>query len=158
MKKLLCVLFAILMVAVLFTGCKVTTTVDPKYVDEFINDYASPDQVDENGAVTYQFENKNIYEQFTQDYYEKVKEDTRVEIKSATQYSYFNPDITEVIVGVTPESYEELGEEALKAEAEVVGAEAIKYQMNLQNPIEKIDVTYRNANTSEVYFTITVEA
>lgn len=158
MKKLLCVTFAVLMVAVLFTGCKVKTTVDPKYVDEFVSDYASPDQVDENGAVTYQFESKKIYEQFTQDYYEKVKEDSRVEIKSANQYSYYNPDITEVIVGVTPESYEELGEEALKAEAQLVGQEAIKYQMNLKNPIEKIDVTYRNANTSEVYFTITVEA
>ncbi len=158
MKKLLCVTFAILMVAVLFTGCKVKTTVDPKYVDEFINDYASPDQVDENGAVTYQFESKKIYEQFTQDYYEKVKEDSRVEIHSTHQYSYYNPDITEVIVGVTPESYEELGEEALKAEAKLVGAEAIKYQMNLKNPIEKIDVTYRNANTSKEYFTITVEA
>ncbi|MBQ2944912.1 MAG: hypothetical protein IJD93_09555 [Ruminococcus sp.] len=158
MKRIICAALAVLMVAVLFTGCKVKTTVDPEYVDSFINDYASPDQVDESGAVTYQFESKKIYDQFTEDYYEKVKEDSRVEIKSGHQYSYYNPDITEIVVGVTPESYEELGIEAMKEEAQLVGKEAIKYQMNLKNPIEKIDVTYRNANTSEHYFTITVEA
>jgi len=158
MKRIFCAVFAVLMIAVLFAGCKVKTTVEPKYVDDFISDYASPDEVDKNGVVTYKFESKEVYDQFAKDYYEEVKENSRLEIESVGQYSYYNPDITEIIVGVTPESYEELGEEALKAEAQKVGEKAMKYQMNLKNPKGKIDVTYRNANTAEEYFTITVEA
>lgn len=158
MKKFLCAVLAVLMMAVLFAGCKVKTTVDPKYVDDFINDYASPDQVDENGVVTYKFENKEIYDQFAKDYYEEVQAESRMVIESIGQYSYYNPDITEIVVGVTPESYEELGEEALKAEAQKVGEKAMKYQMNLKNPKGELTVTYRNANTAEVYFTITVTA
>lgn len=158
MKRIICAVLVVLMVAVLFAGCKVKTTVDPKYVDTFINDYASPDQVDENGVVTYKFESKKVYDEFAQDYYEVVKEDSRVEIKSTIQYSYYNPEITEIVVGVTPESYDELGEQTLKEEAKAVGEEAMKYQMNLKNPKGELTVTYRNANTAKEYFTITVEA
>ncbi len=158
MKRIICAVLAVLMIAVLFAGCKVKTTVDPKYVDTFINDYASPDQVDENGVVTYKFANREVYNDFADDYYEEVKEESRVEINSTIQYSYYNPEITEIVVGVTPESYEELGEETLKAEAQKVGEEAMKYQMNLKNPKGELTVTYRNANTAKEYFTITVEA
>ena len=31
-------------------------------------------------------------------YYEEVKEESRLEIVSSGQYSYYNPDITEIIV------------------------------------------------------------
>lgn len=158
MKRIICALLAVLMMAVLFASCKVETKVDPKYVDDFVSDYASPDQVDENGVVTYKFESKKVYEQFAKDYYEEVKEESRLVIESAGQYSHYNPEITEIIVGVTPEAYEELGEEYLKAEAQKVGEEAMKYQMNLKNPKGELTVTYRNANTAEEYFTVTVTA
>lgn len=157
MKRLICAILAILMIAVFFTGCKVNTTVDAKYVDEFVKDYATP-QENEDGSVEYEFESNDKYEQFLTDYYEKVQEDSRLEIKSSGQYSYYNPDITEVIVGVTPESYEKLGEEKLKEEAQSVGEAALKYQMNTKDPKGELEVTYRNANTSEEYFTITVKA
>lgn len=158
MKRITCAVLTVLMICVLFAGCKVKTTVDPKYVDDFVSNYASPDQVDENGAVTYKFENKAVYEQFADDYYKEVKAESRLEIESVGQYSYYNPEITEIVVGVTPESYEELGEEVLKEEAQRVGEEAMKYQMNLKNPKGELTVTYRNANTAEDYFTITVTA
>lgn len=158
MKRTILVILTVLMIAALFAGCKVETTVEAQYVDSFINDYASPDQVDKDGNVTYKFKNKEVYEEFAADYYEEVKEESRLEIKSSGQYSYYNPEITEIVVGIKPESYEKLGEEKLKQEAQLVGQEAMKYQMNLQDPKGEIKVIYRNANTSETYFEITVHA
>ena len=157
MKKVIYATLAVVMLAVLLTGCKVKTTVEPKYVDDFVNDYANETTVDDAGNVTYKFDNKK-YDAFVVDYYEEVKEESRLEIKSSGQYSYYNPDITEIIVGVTPESYEELGEEALKEEAQKIGDAAMKYQMNTKNPTGEISVIYRNANTSEEYFEIIVKA
>lgn len=157
MKRVICLILAVLMMAVLFAGCKVKTTVAPEYVDDFVNNYATP-EIDEDGAVTYEFESKKKYEEFLFDYHEAIEEDANVKIESVGQYSYYNPEVTEVIVGITPESYEELGEEAVKAEAQEVGKEALRFQMNTKNPKGELTVTYRNANTSEEYFTITVKA
>lgn len=157
MKKLFSAILATMMFATIMSGCSVKTTVEPKYLDDFADGYASNKEVDENGNVKYEYE-KEEYEQFAADYYEEVKEESRLEIESSGQYSYYNPDITEIIVGITPEAYEELGEEALKAEAQTVGEAAMKYQMNLKNPKGELTVTYRNANTAKEYFTITVEA
>ncbi len=157
MKRIICLVLAVLMMAVLFTGCKVKTTVQPEYVDEFVNDYAIS-EVDENGDVNYEFESKKKYNEFLADYYEKVQEESRLEIESSGQYSYYNPEITEIVVGITPEAWEELGEDALKLEALAVGEAALKYQMNTKNPKGEIEVIYRDANTSEVYFTVTVKA
>lgn len=158
MKRIIVAVLAVMMIAVVCAGCKVTTTVESQYVDDFINDYATQEEIDENGNVTYKFDSKDTYEQFAKDYYEEVKEESRVKIESTIQYSYYNPEITEIVVGITPESYEELGDQVLKAEAQAIAEEAMKYQMNLKDPEGKIDVTYINANTSEEYFTITVEA
>ncbi len=157
MKRIFCTLLAVLMIAALFAGCKVNTTVEPKYVDDFANDYAEATEVDKDGNISYEFQ-ADKYEEFVDDYYEEVKEDSRLEIKSTGQYSYYNPEITEIVVGVTPESYEELGEEQLKLEAMSVGEAALKFQMNTKDPKGELTVTYRNANTSEEYFTITVTA
>ncbi len=157
MKKIICTIIAIMMLALLLTGCKVKTSVDSKYVDDFVNDYAEA-EVDDNGNAKYEFENKDKYEEFVSDYYEEVKEESRLEIKSSGQYSYYNPEITEIVVGVTPEAYEELGEDALKAEALSVAEAAMKFQMNTKNPKGELTVIYRDANTSEVYFEITIEA
>lgn len=157
MKRILYTSIAVMMLALLLTGCKVKTSVESKYVDDFVNDYAEA-QVKENGNVDYEFENKEKYEEFVADYYEEVKEESRLEIKSSGQYSYYNPEITEIVVGITPEAYEELGEEALKAEALTVGEAAMKFQMNTKNPKGELTVIYRDANTSKVYFEIIVEA
>ena len=157
MKRILYTIIAIMMLALLLTGCKVKTEVDAKYVDDFVNDYAQA-QIDDDGNAQYEFKDKDTYESFVKDYYEEVKEDSRLEIESSGQYSYYNPEITEIIVGVTPEAYEELGEEALKKEALEVGEAAMKFQMNTQNPKGELTVIYRDANTSEVYFEIKVEA
>ena len=157
MKKIICTVTAVMMLALLLTGCKVKTSVESKYVDDFVNNYAEA-QVDENGNAEYEFENKEKYEAFVSDYYEEVKEESRLEIKSSGQYSYYNPEITEIVVGVTPEAYEELGEEALKVEAQAVGEAAMKFQMNTKNPKGEITVIYRDANTAENYFEITVKA
>ena len=157
MKRIICTILAVMMLAATLTGCTVKTTVDPKYTDYFADSYASNKEVDDDGNVKYEFD-KESYEQFADDYYEEVKEESRLEIQSSGQYSYYNPEITEIVVGVTPEAYEQLGEEALKTEAQKVGEAAMKYQMNLKNPKGELTVTYRNANTAEEYFTITVEA
>ena len=157
MKRLLYTIIAVMMLALLLTGCKVKTEVDAKYVDDFVNDYAQA-QIDDDGNAQYEFKDKDTYESFVKDYYEEVKEDSRLEIESSGQYSYYNPEITEIIVGVTPEAYEELGEEALKKEALEVGEAAMKFQMNTKNPKGELTVIYRDANTSEVYFEIKVEA
>lgn len=157
MKRILYTIIAVMMLALLLTGCKVKTEVDAKYVDDFVNDYAQA-QIDDDGNAQYEFKDKDTYESFVKDYYEEVKEDSRLEIESSGQYSYYNPEITEIIVGVTPEAYEELGEEALKKEALEVGEAAMKFQMNTKNPKGELTVIYRDANTSEVYFEIKVEA
>ena len=157
MKRFLCTILAVMMLTATLAGCTVKTTVEPKYTDDFADSYASSKEVDKDGNIKYEYE-KEDYEKFTADYHEEVKEESRLEIKSSGQYSYYNPEITEIIVGVTPEAYEELGEEALKAEALKVGESAMKYQMNLKNPKGELTVTYRNANAAEDYFTITVEA
>lgn len=157
MKKIICTATAVMMLALLLTGCKVKTSVESKYVDDFASNYAEA-QVDENGNTVYEFENEDRYEAFVHDYFEVVKEESRLEIKSSGQYSYYNPEITEIVVGITAEAYEELGEEALKVEAQAVGEAAMKYQMNTKNPKGKITVIYRDANTNEDYFEITVTA
>ncbi len=157
MKRFFAALLAVMMIAVLFAGCKVSTTVDKKYVDDFAEGYASSKEVDKDGNVSYEFEDDK-YDEFAKDYYEVVKEESRLQIESAGQYSYYNPEITEVVVGITPQAWEEMGEEALKAEAQKVGETALKYQMNLKNPAGELTVIYRNANTSEEYFSIKVEA
>ncbi|MBQ8539552.1 MAG: hypothetical protein IJ433_07860 [Ruminococcus sp.] len=157
MKKLFSAILASMMLATVLCGCSVKTTVETKYTDDFADSYASKKEVDKDGNVKYEYE-KDEYEQFAADYYEEVKEESRLEIESSGQYSYYSPDITEIVVGINPESYEELGEEVLKAEAQKVGESALKYQMNLKNPKGELTVTYRNANTAEEYFTITVKA
>ncbi len=157
MKKIICTIIAVMMLALLLTGCKVKTSVEPEYVDDFVNDYAES-EVDENGNTNYEFKSKDKYEEFVSDYYEEVKEESRLEIKSSGQYSYYNPEITEIVVGITPEAYKELGEDTLKAEAVTVGEAAMKFQMNTKNPKGELTVIYRDANTSEVYFEITIKA
>lgn len=157
MKRLICTILAVMMLVATLTGCTIKTTVDPKYTDDFADSYASSKEVDKDGNVKYEYE-KEDYEKFTADYYEAVKEESRLEIESSGQYSYYNPEITEIVVGVTPEAYDELGEEALKAEAQKVGETAMKYQMNLKDPKGELTVTYRNANTAADYFTITITA
>ena len=157
MKKIICTTEAIMMLALLLTGCKVKTSVDSKYVDDFVDNYADA-QIDENGNAKYEFQSKKKYDEFVSDYYEEVKEESRLEIKSSGQYSYYTPEITEIVVGVTPEAYEQLGEEAQKAEAQTGGEAAMKFQMNTKNPKGELTVIYRNANTGEVYFEIAVEA
>lgn len=157
MKKLLSVIIATIMIVMVLSGCSVKTTMESKYADNFADNYVSNKIVDKEGNVQYKFQ-KDEYEKFVSDYYEKVKEESRLEIKSSGQYSYYNPEITEVIVGIKPETYNELGEKALKVEAQKVGETAIKYQRNLKNPKNKLTVIYRNANTSQTYFAITVTA
>lgn len=157
MKKTICTTLTVMMLVLLLTGCKVKTSVDSKYVDDFVNDYAVA-EIDENGNAEYEFQNKKKYNEFVSEYYEEVKEESRLEIKSSGQYSYYNPEITEIVVDITPEAYKELGEETLKAEAQTVGEAAMKFQMNTKNPKGELTVIYRDANTSEVYFEITVKA
>ena len=157
MKRFICATLAVMVLAAALCGCTVKTTVEPKYNDNFADSYASDKVVDENGNITYEFDDDK-YEEFANDYYDVVKEESRLEIKSSGQYSYYNPDITEIVVGVTPEAYAELGEEALKDEAMKVGQAAMKYQMNMKNPKGELTVTYKNANTNEEYFTVKLEA
>ena len=157
MKRVIYTLLAIVMIALLMTGCKVKTTVDAKYADGFAEDYAASKEVEDNGNVSYVFEGDK-YDEFVGAYYDAVKEESRLEIKSSGQYSYYNPEITEIVVGITPEAWEDMGEEKLRAEAQAVGDAALKFQMNTKNPKGELEVTYRNANTSENYFTIVIEA
>lgn len=166
MKKIFCVVFAVLMIAAVMCGCSSTvkTTVDSKYADSFAEKYADSSSVDENGNVSYEFSDEK-YNEFLNDYYDEIVEDSKQIVTTDHQYTYYNEDlddagnsITEVIVGVKPEAYAAATEEALKAEAEEVGKSAIRYQMNTNNPTGVITVIYRNANTGEEYFRITVTA
>ena len=79
MKKVIYATLAVVMLAVLLTGCKVKTTVEPKYVDDFVDNYADA-QIDENGNAEYEFQSKKKYDEFVSDYYEEVKEESRLEI------------------------------------------------------------------------------
>lgn len=160
MKKFICIICAVLLLVSVMCGCAgktVETKVNPKYADDFVTKYADSSEVDSDGNVTYKFSDEK-YEQFVEDYYDEVVADSREEIESSGQYSYYNDDITEVVVGVTPESFESMGEQALKEEAQRVGEQALKFQMNTENPSGVVTVIYRNANTSEEYFSITVSA
>lgn len=141
---------------IIMSGAKVKTSVPEKYVDGFADKYASSKTVDSNGNVKYKFEDDK-YEQFLKDYHEEVKEESRELIK-VQQYTHYNLNVPEIKVGLQDGVYEELGEEALKAEAKAVGEAAIKYQMNTKKPIKSIPVTYRNASTGHVYFVVTVTA
>ena len=76
MKRLICALFAILMMSVLFAGCTVETTVNPQYVDPIAENYASATEVDDDGNITYEFEEEQ-YDEFLTDLHEVVKEESR---------------------------------------------------------------------------------
>ncbi len=151
------VIAAIVITIILLTGRPVETSVPQKYVDGFADKYASEISVDDDGNISYEFEPAQ-YEAFLVAYHEVVKEESRKEIESVGQYSHYNLNKPEIVVGVTPESYAELGEAKLKEEAKRVGQAAIKYQMNTENPIKTIPVTYRDTKSQDIYFTITVTA
>lgn len=165
MKKFLCVAAAVLLIASLLAGCgkTVKTTVDAKYADDFAKNYASDISVDDDGNVSYEF-TSDKYEEFLEDYYEEVESESKqiiIDYEEADpdttygQYVYYNPDITEIIVGVMPNSYDEAH---CREEAQQVGELALKYQMNTKDPKGSLTVTYENCNTGDDYFTITVEA
>lgn len=147
----------IALVIILVTGGKVKTSVPKKYVDGFADSYASEKEVDDEGNINYVFEDDK-YEQFLTDYHEVVKEESREHLLTYHQYTHYNLNTPEIIVGLADGEFEQYGEEALKAEAQALGQAAIKYQMNTEKPITSIPVTYRNANTSDVYFVVTVTA
>ncbi len=157
MKKFLCILAAVVLIAAVLVGCgksNVSTNVPAKYVDDFAKDYATDVKVDAEGNVSYTFTPEK-YEEFIDDYRLSVRKEAEEDIKTYGQYSYLTDDGTEYIVGVMPEAYDEA---ACKAEAEVIGKKAIKFVMNTDHPQNSIKVTYRNCNNDEVYFTIEVTA
>lgn len=149
------VIIAVVLVVIL-SGGKVKTEVPAKYVDGFADKYAESKTVDSEGNVKYTFADDK-YEQFLKDYHAVVKAESEplIEVRQNTHY---NLNVPEIKVGLQDGVFEEVGEEALRAEAQAVGEAAIKYQMNTKNPIKSIPVTYRNANTGKVYFEIVVTA
>ncbi|MDO4748834.1 MAG: hypothetical protein Q4A12_06645 [Eubacteriales bacterium] len=163
MKRLICALFAILMMSVLFAGCTVETTVNPQYVDPIAENYASATEVDDDGNITYEFEEEQ-YDEFLTDLHEVVKEESREYVDSPKQYTHYNLKDSDdeenygIVVGITKETYEEFGEEDLKEEAKRVGESAVKFQMNTEDPAKELPVSYRDSSTGEVFFTITVTA
>lgn len=161
MKKTIFMLLAALMVVAVLAGCaknaqssSVTTTVPAKYADDFAKSYASDVKTDENGNVSYSFTEEK-YEEFAKAYRTEVKDKAEKMIQTYGQYSYLSDDGTEYVVGIMPEAYDEA---ACKAEAEVVGKQAIKYVLNTNHPQTTIKVTYQNCQTNEKFFTIEVTA
>lgn len=154
---------AIIVTIVLLSDSTVETTVPAKYADGFADKYASSKTVDDNGNVSYEFE-EGQYEVFLSAYHEYIKEDSREYLETAHQYTHYNLKNAEdaknygVVVGISEESYAEIGEDALKAEAQKLGESAIKYQMNTENPKKEVPVTYRDAGTGKEYFKIIVVA
>lgn len=161
MKKILAITFAVLMTVAVLAGCaksteptSISTNVPAKYVDDFAKKYASDVKVDDDGNVSYSFTDEQ-YEEFERDYRAEVKDEAEAMIQTYGQYSYITDDGTEYVVGIMPEAYDE---EACKAEAEVVGKQAIKFIMNTDHPQNTIKVTYENCQNNEDYFTIEVAA
>ncbi len=152
---------AIILVIVFAFGSSVKTTVPAKYADGYAEKYANEIVTDDNGNVTYEFEDEK-YDEFIKDYHEVVKEESREQLETVHQYTHYNlkdsddEDNYGIVVGISKETYDEIGEEALKAEAQQLGQAAIKFQMNTENPADKIPVKYRDAATSEVFFVIEV--
>lgn len=161
MKKILAITFAVLMTVAILAGCaksteasSVSTNVPAKYVDDFAKKYASDVKVDDDGNVSYSFTDEQ-YKEFERDYRSEVKNEAEAQIQTYGQYSYLTDDGTEYVVGIMPEAYDEA---ACKAEAEVVGKQAIKFVMNTDHPQNTIKVTYENCQNNEDFFTIEVTA
>lgn len=175
MKKFLCVLLAVLLIGFVFAGCNndddhsdknsndgnveddklITIVVEEEYIDDFADAYAVKKTTSLNG-VKYKFKEK-AYEKFISDYHEEVKNQSQLLLISVWTYSYYNLDSSEIIVGLADGEYEKRGEDALKEEAQAIGQASLQYDAYQLEPDGKVDVTYRNANTADEYFTITCE-
>lgn len=158
------VVVAIVVVIILITGDRsVKTTVPKKYADGYADKYASSKTVDEDGNVTYEFE-EDQYTAFYNSYHEVVKEESREKLETAHKYTHYNLRETAedgsygIVVGIDKEDYDKIGQEALKAEAKELGLAAIKFQMNTEDPLKEIPVSYKDAANGNVFFTITVTA
>lgn len=169
MKKALAFVLALAMITVVFSGCNskresdsekddlITVVVDKEYVDDFALDYVQSSWENKDGSVVYKFE-PGEYEEFLVEYHMVVTEECKALIETPCQSTYFNLNVPEIKIGIEDGVYEEFGELALRAEAVKIGKTALKYQMNTKDPIDTISVTYRNANSSKVYFIIYVKA
>lgn len=161
MKKLLALVVAVLLASLVLTSCggNVKTTVDSKYDDGFAKKYASSVTQDSNGNNVYAFSDDEQYKSFLSDYNVELSDGTHKELGyTNAQYVFISKDGTEMEVGVEPGHVEELGLDGAKKEAEKIGKENLKYNMNTQNPTGKISVKYKDAYSGEDYFTIEVTA
>lgn len=155
MRKIFAIVAAVLLIAAVLCGCgnkTVTTSVDAKYVDDFAKNYASDVKADDNGNVSYEFTPEK-YEEFISDYNRVVRDESLEDLNTGHQYVYLSQDGAELSVGVKPDEYDE---DTCRAEAEQMGKDVMKYNMNVENPTGKISVTFENANTGDEYFTIEV--
>lgn len=162
MKRIFALIVVLALVCALLCSCgektgTIKTTVNSKYVDDYVKPYAEDVKTEENGNITYQFSDEN-YKKFLSDYNVKVKDEAEEKIQTYGQYSYLNPEGTEYIVGIMPEAFDKANIEDLKKEAEEAGKAAIKYQMNTNKPVGKLTVIYKNCSTGDEYFRIEVEA
>jgi len=167
-KKLIIIIAAvvvaialIVLAVVIFSGNEVKTTVPQKYADGYAEKYAQNKTVDDDGNITYEFEDDK-YDEFVKDYHEAIKEESRDNLKTVHHYTHYNlKDVDDeanygIVVGISKETYEEIGEETLKAEANELAQAAIKFQMNTESPATEIPVTYRDSATGDEFFKITV--
>lgn len=151
----------IVLLIVMMCSGNVKTTVPPKYADGYAEKYAQEKTVDDDGNITYEFAEEK-YDEFVKDYHEAIKEESRDNLKTVHQYTHYNlKDVDDeanygIVVGISKETYDEIGEETLKAEATELAQAAIKYQMNTQSPATEIPVTYRDSSTGDEFFRITV--
>lgn len=161
MKKIVAIVLVVLCLGALLSACgdgPVKTSVNPSYDDGFAKSYANDFSTDKDGNVQYQF-SKEKYDQFLRDYNDQVRtECTDILGENSSQYQYLSDDGKEYNVGVIPEFYQKLGESDAKEKAKAMGQVLLKYSQSTEKPVDTIKVTFKNANTGEVYFSIDCKA
>lgn len=161
MKKIVAIVLVVLCIGALLCACgdgPVKTSVNPGYDDGFAKSYANDYSTDKDGNIQYQF-SKEKYDKFIRDYNDKVRtECADILGEKSAQYQYLSDDGKEYNVGIIPEHYQEIGEEVAKKQAEAMGQILLKYSQSTEKPVDTIKVTFKNANTGEVYFSIDCKA
>ena len=180
MRRAFALILAALFICVVFAGCgdddkksrdkdfdeqtkdyegMIVTEVKMDYTVELADEFAESAEPDfEKDIVKYAFE-EDKYDEFLVELHDIVKEELREKIESKIQYTHVNLNTPEVIIGLTEESYYGYSEDELEQEAEEIGKVAVKYQLNTENPVLSVEISYRDAENGDEFsfFTYTYD-
>ncbi len=177
MKRILSLILVILLISTMLVGCTkkaekdsksdkdddsayddlIVTEVDLDYTYDIADDYAEKSECDyDKRVVKYGFE-EDKYDEFLVELHDIVKEELREKIQSETYYTHVNLNTPEVIIGLSEEAYYSYSDDELELEAMEIGEIAVKYQLNTENPVLSVEITYRDAENGDEFFTYTYD-